>query len=325
MPWIGPLHGLLQRRRVAREIDDELAFHVQMETEANIARGMTPQQARQAALRAFGGVVQTKETVRDIRTLSIESVWQDLRHATRMLFAHWRFTVPAATMLALGVGISTAMFTIVDALVLRPVPFADPDRLAHLWMGSERGGRTVVSSAVLQAWRETPGLEAAESATSRNAVLEIGDVVVARRVATVTPGLFAMLGGVQPVRGRLFAATEGRPDESDRLLVSETIWRTLYHADPSLVGRSVTVDGERLTVVGILPADFRFPSAETVLWRPTQLNRQAGEMAQAYVRFARGAPRDEALRQATAAARAVDARNADLRARVSPLVTVRDD
>lgn len=320
MALMTSLRGLLQRRRAEREIDDELAFHVEMETQANVARGMTPAEARRAALRAFGGVTQAKETVRDVRTLGIESVWQDVRHASRTLAAHPRFTLAAAGMLALAIGLTTAMFTIVDALIVRPVPFRDPDQLAHLMMGNDRGGRTVVAPAVLNAWRESPAFHAAESASWDDALLEAGGTVVTRKLATVTPGVFEMLGGVRPLRGRLFDATDGRAGRSDRVLVSETVWRALYNADPALVGQPLVVDGERLTVVGILPADFRFPSADTMLWRPTDLS-SPGELARAYVRFEPGVPRDEALRLATMAAQAADARNAklQLRARLYPL------
>jgi putative ABC transport system permease protein len=313
MAFMTTVRGLFQRRRAEREIDDELAFHVEMETQANVARGMSPADARRAALRAFGGVTQAKETVRDVRTLRIESVWQDLRHASRTLASHPRFTLAAAGMLALAVGLTTAMFTVVDALIVRPVPFRDPTHLAHLWMGNDRGGRTLVAPAVLHAWRESPAFEAAESATSDITLLEAGGTVVTRRLATVTPGVFEMLGGVKPVRGRLFVATEGRPGESDCVLVSETVWRAQFNGNPALVGQSIMVNGERLTVVGILPADFRFPTADTVLWRPTDLYGRPGQLARAYVRFAHGVPRDDALRLATEAARAADSRNATLR------------
>ena len=313
MTW---LRSLIQRPRVAHEIDDELAFHLDMETQANIDRGMRPEQARRAALRDFAGVAQAREAVREVRTFRVESVWQDARHATRTLAGHPGFSVTAVTMLALGIGITTAMFTLVDTLILRPVPFRDPEQLAHLWMGSDRGGRIVVSPAVLRAWQHSPAFDGAESAAPATALLEAGETVVTRGIATVTPGVFNMLGGVTPLRGRLF--DQGGATQGDVVLVSETVWRTLYDADPALVGRSISVNRERLTVVGILPGDFRFPSADTVLWRPTDL-RRPGETAQAYVRFAGGLPREDALRLATAAARAADAQNATLRPRVYPL------
>ena len=318
MTW---LRSLIQRRRVTREIDDELAFHLDMETQANIDRGMTPEQARRAALRDFAGVVQAKEAVREVRTFRVESVWQDVRHATRTLAGHPGFSVTAVTMLALGIGITTAMFTLVDTLILRPVPFRDPEQLAHLWMGSDRGGRIVVAPAVLRAWQQSPAFDGAESAAPATALLEAGETVVTRGIATVTPGVFNLLGGVTPLRGQLF--DDGGATHSNGVLVSETVWRTLYDADPALVGRSISVNRERLTVVGILPAEFRFPSADTVLWRPTDLIRP-GEMAQAYVRFATGLPREDALRLATDAARAADAQNATLRPWVFPLAGIDD-
>jgi putative ABC transport system permease protein len=320
--WV---RSLRQRRRVHRELEDELAFHLEMETAANVARGMTPAKARQAALAAFGGVVQARELVREVRTMTIESVWQDVRQAARTLAAHRAFTVTAAGMLALGIGISTAMFTIVDSLVLRPVPFSEPEQLAHVWMGTDRGGRSVVSPDVITRWRESPAFDGAESAMSETALIETGQTVVTREIAIVTPGVFSLLGGVRPVQGRLFDGAEGRAGLNDRLLISETVWRTLYGADPGVLGRSITVNGERLIVVGILPAEFRFPSADTVLWRPTDLRSKPGELARAYVRFASGMPREEALRLATDAARAADAANASLRPWVYTLAGIDDE
>jgi putative ABC transport system permease protein len=320
--WV---RALLRRRRAHRELDDELAFHLEMEVEANLARGMPPAAARQAALAAFGGVVQARESVRDVRTLRIESLWHDARHAARTLAAHRGFTVAAAGMLALAIGLATAMFTIVDSLILRPVPFRDPEQLAYVWMGSDRGGRTLVDPAVVRAWRESPAFAGAESAMPETALLETGQTVVARSMAIVTPGLFDLLGGVRPVQGRLFDDTEGGAGRNDRLLVSETVWRTIYGADPEFVGRTIVVNGERLVVVGILPMEFRFPSAETVLWKPTNLASRPNELARAYVRFAAGMPREEAVRLATDAARAADATNAARRPKIYPLAGADDE
>ncbi len=319
------MRGQLQRRRAHRELEDELTFHLQMEIEANVARGMAPAKARQAALAAFGGVVQARERVHEVRTMTIESLWHDVRHAAQTLAAQRGFTFAAAGMLALGIGIATAMFTIVDSLIIRPVPFRDPEQLAHVWMGTDRGGSSLVNPEVVRTWRESPAFDGAESAVPETALLETGQTVVARGMAIVTPGVFKLLGGVRPVQGRLFDAAEGSAGRNDRVLVSETIWRTLYGADPGFVGQSIAVNGERLIVVGILPAEFRFPSAETVLWRPTDLRSSSGELARAYVRFAFGLPREEALRVATDAARAADAANASLRPWVYTLGGIEDE
>jgi hypothetical protein len=201
MPLITWVRALLQRRRAHRELDEELSFHLEKEIEANVARGMSPAAARQTALVALGGIVQTRELVHEVRRLPIETVWQDVRHGARTLAGHRGFTVAAAMMLALAIGITTAMFTLVDALILRPVPFREPQQLAHLWMGTDRGGRTLVAPAVVRAWRESPAFAGAESALSETALIEAGETVVTRGMAIVTPGIFDLLGGVRPVRG----------------------------------------------------------------------------------------------------------------------------
>lgn len=317
------VRSLLQRRRALREMDDEVAFHVAMETQANIASGLSPRDARRRALADLGGVDQTKEAIRDVRMAWMDSMWQDVRYAGRSLQRRPGAAATAAAMLGLGIGITTAMFTIVDALILRPVPFHQPDELAFVYMGHDRGGRTAVAPAVLRAWQESPAFADAQSAVPDTALLEVNGAVVARGIARVTPGLFDLLGGVRPVRGRLFDASELRAGINDRVLVSEDAWRTLYQADPAIIGRTVLIDGEPLVVIGVLPADFRFPSWNTVIWRAVDVQAMpaslANELPMAYVRFAPNVPRSDGLRIATEAARAADSSNAELRLRVEPL------
>lgn len=315
------VRSLLQRRRVAREMDDELRFHVEMEIQSHVDRGVPPVEARRLALRDFGGVVQTKEAIREVRATWFDSMWLDLRSAFRSSSRRPGGALAAVAMLALGIGVTTAMFTVVDALILRPAPFPEPDQLAFVYMGTERGGRTVVSPAVLDAWRESAAFDGAESAFPYTALIEADGAVMTRGIARVTPGLFEMLGGITPLRGRLFDAGDAGAGDG-RVLVSEDVWRGLYRADPTLVGSRITVDGESLTVVGILPADFRFPSWDTVLWKAVDLDGRsssADQQAMAYVRFAAGLPRSDALRLATEAARAADSTTAKLEPLVQPL------
>jgi predicted permease len=304
-------------------MDDELAFHVEMEIQANTERGLSSTEARRRALRDLGGMDQTKETIRDVRMTWIDSVWQDVRYAGRGLHRRPGAAATAAAMLGLGIGITTAMFTIVDALILRPVPFHEPDALAFVYMGNDRGGRTTVAPAVLRAWQESAAFTGAESAVRDTALIEVNGAVVARGIARVTPGLFDLLGGVRPLRGRLFDASEIRAGLNDRVLLSEDVWRTLYHADPAIIGRPVLIDGEPLVVIGVLPADFRFPSWNTVIWRAVDFHAMraslANELPRAYVRFAPNVPRPDALRMATEAARAADSGNLALWPRVEPL------
>lgn len=317
------IRSLLQRRRVAREMDDELAFHIEMETQSNIGRGVSPAEARRRALRDLGGRDQTKEAIRDVRMTWLDLLSQDARYAARTLCRRPTTAATAVAMLGFGIGLTTAMFTIVDALIIRPVPFHNPDELAFVYMGNDRGGRTTVAPAVLRAWQESPAFAGAESAVPDTALVDVNGAVVARGIARVTPGLFELLGGVRPIRGRVFDSSEVRAGINDRVLLSEDLWRTLYQADPAILGRPILIDGEALVVIGVLPADFRFPSWDTVIWRAIDFRAMpassANELPRAYVRFARTVPRQDALRIATEAARAADGTNAELYPRVQPL------
>ena len=317
------IRSLLQRRRVAREMDDELGFHIEMETQSNVGRGVSLAEARRQALRDLGGRDQTKEAIRDVRMTWLDSLSQDVRYAARTLGRRPSSAATAVAMLGLGIGITTAMFTIVDALIIRPVPFHEPDELAFVYMGNDRGGRTTVAPAVLRAWQESPAFAGAESAVPDTALVDVNGAVVARGIARVTPGLFELLGGAQPIRGRVFDSSEVRAGINDRVLLSEDLWRTLYQADPAILGRPILIDGEALVVIGVLPADFRFPSWDTVIWRAVDFQAMpaslANELPRAYVRFAPTVPRQDALRIATDAARAADGTNAELYPRVQPL------
>ena len=272
------LRSLWQRARVSREMDDEVRFHIEMEIDAHMKRGVAPVEARRLALRDLGGIDQTKEAIREVRSTRADSLFLDVAFALRGLRHRPIAGLGAVAMLALGIGVTTAMFTVIDALILRPVPFTEPDQLAFVYMGSDRGGRHAVDPAVLRAWRATPAFADAEAAVPETALIEASGAIATRGMARVTPGLFAMLGGVEPVRGRLFDPSEGRAGSDDRVLVSEDLWRALYRSDPSIVGGHMRLNGETVVVVGILPAEFRFPSWDTVIWKAAAFD-QAGATA----------------------------------------------
>ena len=308
------IRSLRQRRRVTREMDDELRFHIEMEVDAHVARGVPPAEARRRALRDLGGVDQTKEAIRGVRANRADSVARDVQYALRGLRTRPGAGLGAVAMLALGVGVTTAMFTLIDALLLRPVPFDHPEQLAFVYMGSKTGGRTTVAPAVLRAWRESPAIAGAEAASPYTALVEANGVVSTRKVAHVTPGLFAMLGGIGPIRGRLFDDSDGRAGTDDRVLLSEDLWRTLYASDPEIIGRRLTLNRDSVVVVGVLPAEFRFPAWDTVIWRASAFEGTARPTA--YVRFQPHMPRADAVRIATEAAHAADPATATLAPRV---------
>lgn len=233
----------------------------------------------------------------------------DVRHAFRRLRARPGVMLSAAMMLGLAIGLTTAMFTVVDALILRPVPFRDPDRLANLAMMNDRGGRMAVAPAVLDAWRASPAFASAEGTSPGKAIIETGLGPIVRASARVSPGLFAMLGA-QAVRGRTFDSSEGRAGTDDRVVLSDDVWRVYFGADAGLIGQRITVDGESLIFVGVMPSGFRFPEWNTVVWRPLDFGAPppalATELPRATVRLAPGVPLSDALRIATDAARSVD-------------------
>ena len=252
----------------------------------------------------------------------------DLRHAFRRLRSKPALVIAAIAMLGLGIGITTAMFTVVDALLLRPVPFRDPERLAQIYMGSDRGGRTVVNPAVLREWRASPAFEGVEGVSIGTALLEANGTVVSRTKAIVSAGLFDMLG-VRPIRGRLFDPSEGRAGTEDRVLISEDLWRSVYQGDAAIVGRRVIVDRLPMLVVGVLPAEFRFPEWDTQVWLPIDFEARPPAYAEIlprpYARFSSRMPQPEAMKIATETAHQADGATAKLRLIAYPLAGLRLD
>jgi putative ABC transport system permease protein len=318
----GRLRGLFYRQQEEQALDDELREYLEASVAQHMARGLSRQEAVRAARVALGSLDAVKEAVRDVgwETLA-DGAAQDVRHALRRLRSRPVTSLAAIGMLGLGIGITTAMFTIVDALLLRPVPFRDADRLAQVVMNDEHGGRGDVARPVLRAWKETPVFEAVEGHHSTTSLIESGDRLIERPTAFVTRGLFDMLG-VHPIRGRGFEEGEGRAGTSDRVVISEDLWRSAFGADLAIIGRHITVNREPLTVVGILPADFRFPTAKTELWRPIDYEAPPPDaMARpiALVRLAAGIPEADVLRVATSVAHAADPSTNRLQAFTRPL------
>jgi predicted permease len=233
-------------------------------------------------------------------------------------------TAASVSMLALAVGLATAMFAAADALVLRPVPFTEPDDLAYVMTGDEHGASYLVAPAVFAAWRDSGAFAGLASANADTALVSGAlDGLHPRPMAWVTHDLFDLLGGVRPIAGRLFVPGEGRAGADDRVLLSETIWRSAFGADPGLVGRRIEVGDERVEVVGILPASFRFPAWDTALWRPLDFGAlppaRLRDRPRPIARFGR-VPRADALAFATRLAREHDPTLAAKVAQARPLV-----
>ena len=239
------LRGLFRRSAIEQELDEELALHLEMEAEANIRRGMSPEAARRQAVLALGGVEGTKEAVRDSRGVRhLEDLVRDVRFAFRSFGRTPGFTITAVLVLAVGIGATTSIFSAVQAVVLRPLPFAEPERLYMLWESNpEIGGERQMASPANYLDRK----ERVESFADTEAYGSLWQAPitgleqpVALRAMPVTGGLFSMLG-VRPMLGRDFTEAETWASATWRagdtpLLLSADTWRTVFGGDESVIG-----------------------------------------------------------------------------------------
>jgi putative ABC transport system permease protein len=270
------LRALFRRESVLRDIEEELRIHVDMETETNIKRGMPPDEARAAALKSFGAMSRNTERGYDIRGGGwLETLWQDLRFGVRMLIKHPGFTLIAVLTLALGIGANTAIFSVVNAVLISPLPYHAPDRLAQVWEHNrpKNKPRSSVAPANFLDWkaqnRSFEGMAAYDNFPSFN--LTGAGEPERVQAARVSIGLFPLLG-VEAVVGRTFTDDEERRGSHQVALVSNGLWQRRFGADPGLVGRTLSLNDQSFTVVGILPPDFRFLPEEYEIFIPMVLD-----------------------------------------------------
>ncbi len=260
-----------RRERGERELAAELESHVAMHVEENLRRGMSVEEARRDALIKLGGIEQTKESYRERRGLPmIEVLIQDVRYALRMLRKNPGFTCVAVLTLALGIGANTAIFSVVNAVLLRPLAFPEANRLKMVWATDRNQGRVrdndVASFPDFEDWKaQSKSFEAMAAFTTRGATLSSGDL--AERVAAnqVSPGFFDTLG-VQPAMGRGFQASEQEAGTSHVLLLSDVFWKRRFAGRADVLGQTVRVNEEPYTVIGVMPPGFEFPPG-----RPEQI------------------------------------------------------
>jgi putative ABC transport system permease protein len=284
MEWLNVLRArlraLFRRESVMQDIEEELRSHVEMATEANIERGLAPKEARVAALKSFGNPTRNTELGYDVRGGGwLEDCWQDLRYGARMLRRQSGFTLIAVLTLALGIGATTAIFSVVNAVLLRPLPFSQPEHIVRLWeiIPTNPDLHYQVRYANYQDWRQQNHVFTHLSAYREDGFnLQTG--AEPRRVngVRVTVDFFNVLG-VQPMLGRAFSAPEDAPGGEHVVILSHALWQEGFGGDAQLVGRQLKVDGLNHTVVGIMPPGFSFPNEEEELWVPFALEApQAG-------------------------------------------------
>lgn len=270
------LRGLFHRGDVEHELDDEIRDHIEQQTRANIAAGMSEADARRSAFISFGGVERVKEESRDTRRLDlIESVAR-MRFAMRSLARARTFTAASVLTIALGVGAGSTMYTLIHDVLLRPLPYPESDRLVDLWHSFPGLGMKLVPQApgTYDSYRrEATQLEAIASHTGTISVSYGDPADGAPRVtlSSVTPSLFPMLR-VRPLLGRLFADNDVPTDQrSDFMIVSERFWRIRLASNPRVLGTRLRVGDADRTIIGVLPASFHFPSAEVDVWFPFEI------------------------------------------------------
>lgn len=264
---------LFNRKQEAAQLNAELEFHLEQQIAENVRRGMAPEEARLAALRLFGNPTLLREEARAFWSWNwIESLWRDLRYGTRTLFRTPGFSLTAILVMALGIGATTSLFTIVRSVLLRPLPFREPDKLVMLYehFRESQFPYNVVSPADFRDWRaQTHGFEdmgawrwwAGHISTMQG---EMPEVVYG---AGGSWNLFSVLG-VQPVFGRTFTPDEDRFGANDVVMLTWSLFQSRFSGDKGIVGKQVRIDSKPFTVVGILPAWFTYPDPEVKVWIP---------------------------------------------------------
>lgn len=264
--WIG-------RARVDAELKEEMNAHLAAEAEENVARGQSPEAARRAALIKFGNPQQVRESVWRQNTIAwFDALGRDLRHAARTLRRSPGFAVVSILVIALGIGVNAALFTVVRSVLLKPLPFQDPQKLVRLYEDTFHHRFAYNSSApgVFAAW-EKESHSFSGMAISRNADYNLSGtqgqlpetVHAARFSSTMLPLL-----GVEPARGRGFSAADDQPSANGTVILSWGLWKRRYGGSSAIVGQTILLDARPYTVIGIMPAWFAYPYSAAQLWTP---------------------------------------------------------
>lgn len=264
-----------RRRKIEADLHEEIENHLALATEAHLAAGLSPAEARAAALREFGHVDGIKETYRDVRGFPwFEQSLQDFRLAARSLRKNPAFAVVAILTLALGIGVNTTMFSFLTALLYRPVPFPAPERIVELHRTSPQtpfGPHAPADLLDAQAQNEVFSHFAIVDAPSYSLATP-GQPPERVSAAAVSGDFFALLG-MPPLHGRVFGPAEDKPGHNGVVVLSYAFWQRRFGGDPRAIGRHLRLDGESVEIIGVMPEDFRLPLAwgNRELWRPLAL------------------------------------------------------
>ena len=307
--------ALVSRRHSSRDLDDELRFHIERQTDENVRLGMSPDVARREALRLFGGVQRYKEELRDEhRSAFVEQLRQDLAYALRAALRNPGFTVVVVLTLGLGVGATTAIFSVVRGVLMRELPFGTPDRLVRLWLANPTRDetRSAVSIPDFDDWHRLGtsfDRMASYSTLPTGLALLDGGEPVRLRTAFVSADFFSTLGVTARV-GRTILPAEHVPGRDRVVVLSHRLWSARYASNPGVVGSTLRLNDEPYTVVGVMAPEVRFPERETEIWVPhsvvptTGIPRVRGNRwLEVIARLAPGATPDRARDEMTGVAK----------------------
>lgn len=292
--------ALFRRRHLDAQLDDEVEFHLEMLVQEHMRRGLPEGEARAAARRAFGGAIQMKEEYRDQRGLpAVETLVQDVRYGVRTLARTPGFTLAALITLALGIGANSAIFSVVNAVLLQPIPYEGADRIVEMYRGGHSNRHSfkryelyheqMTSFEALAAWRPT----------SFNLVA--GDRAEYVSGSAVSHDYFRVIGG-RPLHGRTFEAQEDVPNGPDLVILRQGLWQRVFGGDPGVIGRSVQLGDRSYTVIGVMPAghDSARPGDFYVPLRPGPLGPGSGWNYHFVARLVPGVTLDQVTAEAAA-------------------------
>jgi predicted permease len=298
---IARLRAMLRRDRLDRDIDDELRSHVEMRAADNLAAGMTPEQARHEAQKRFGNTTLLKEDTRKVDILAwLEECARDFRYGLRALHRSPGFTAVAVLTLALGIGANAAIFSVVDAVLLRPLPYPEPDRLVRVWESSLKydSPRNLVNPFNFLDWRDhSQSFESMAAISVSTTNLTFQGRPLAVQGMQVSPEFFSVLR-VPPFLGRTFNTEDGVAGHEHVVILSYQLWQRQYGANPEIIGARIDLDAAPYSVIGVMPRSFSFPKIKSEIWTPLPLARtedwKSGRYLTAVARLKQGVSLDQA-------------------------------